>query len=55
MTDQVRVLVFVVAPESEDAGWRTSTTRSAASLPGTPGLLANELLRSIRDPPASSS
>ena len=50
MTGQVRVLLYAVAPESDDAVMEKVYHQISRQLRGTPGLLGNELLRSIRDP-----
>jgi heme-degrading monooxygenase HmoA len=50
MTGRVRVLVYAVAPESGDAAVEEAYHRISRELRGTPGLLGNELLRSLRDP-----
>lgn len=46
---RVRVLVYAAAPPDEPDGVSGAYHRISADLAGTPGLLGNELLRSLTD------
>ncbi|WP_329430190.1 antibiotic biosynthesis monooxygenase [Streptosporangium sp. NBC_01495] len=50
MSDRVRILVFVTAADAGPEAVEGAYHRISRSLTGTPGLLANELLRSVHDP-----
>jgi heme-degrading monooxygenase HmoA len=55
MTARVRVLLYAVAPKSgtrdvDGSAVEHAYHRVSRELRGTPGLLGNELLRSVRDP-----
>jgi heme-degrading monooxygenase HmoA len=55
MTGAVRVLVYAVVPDSggpdsDGSAVEDAYHRISRALRGTPGLLGNELLRSVRDP-----
>lgn len=48
MSDGLRVLIFYASEDT--AGVETAYHESSKLLAGTPGLLGNELLRSVHDP-----
>ncbi|MEU5210216.1 antibiotic biosynthesis monooxygenase [Streptomyces sp. NPDC020742] len=47
---QLRVVLYASAPESDPAAVTTAYHRISRGLAGTPGLLGNELLRSLARP-----
>jgi heme oxygenase (mycobilin-producing) len=49
-TTRARVMVFATAPEGHEATLEAAYLHISAELRGTPGLIANELLRSESDP-----
>ena len=52
MDGRVRVLVYAVAPEGQPDAVERAYHLISSRLAGTPGLLGNELMRSIADPAA---
>ncbi len=50
MSARVRVLIYATAPDADPGAVADAYHRVSRRLAGTPGLLGNELMRSVLDP-----